>query len=215
MAWQPGIQLSLALNAEMDSGFRPRCGRPRNDECCELFGLRGGSGDAVKGVSRIVLVVVVGGLLSACGTRTVLKPNPQPATSYRQLQAPKGAARYTLKAGETAVQPIPQKTVAPVYPPSLVHPGAAPVTVVAQLVMDEGGRVEGVFPVSNTDQGPDRALFEAAVRQAVVQWTFTPLWIQQPRSDGSYRLMRKPFSLWYSFQFKVVDGKPIVETLKR
>ena len=48
-----------------------------------------------------------------------------------------------------------------------------------------------------------------------MQWTFTPLWMQKPNGDGSYDLTAKPFSLWYVFHFKVVDGKPIVETVKR
>ncbi|HEX5952591.1 MAG TPA: hypothetical protein VFY94_05370 [Rhodanobacteraceae bacterium] len=152
--------------------------------------------------------------LSACSTRTVLKPNPQPKTSYEML-IPKAALRYTLAPGETAVQPNPDKQVAPVYPPSLVRPNAAPVTVVARLVMDKQGRVEGVYPVSNTDGGPDRALFEAAVEHAAMQWTFTPLWMQTPKGDGTYDLTAKPFSLWYVFHFTVVNGKPIVETMQR
>ncbi|MGH8125942.1 MAG: energy transducer TonB [Rhodanobacteraceae bacterium] len=163
----------------------------------------------------MVLVVIAGSVVSACSTRTVLKPNPQPTTSYRKMQAPKGVARYTLKHGEVAVQPIPQKQIAPVYPPSLVHPGAAPVTVVMQLVMEKDGRVEGVFPVSNTDKGPDHGLYEAAIRQAAMQWKFTPLWMEERSPDGTAVLTRKPFSLWYSFHFKVVNGKPIVETARR
>jgi hypothetical protein len=152
--------------------------------------------------------------LSACSTRTVLKPNPQPKTSY-EMVVPKGVLRYTLETGETAVQPIPDKQVAPVFPPSLVHPDATPVTVVAQLVMDKEGHVQGVYPVSDTDKAADRALFEAAVEHAAMQWTFTPLWMQKPNGDGMYELTAKPFSLWYVFHFKVVDGKPIVETTKR
>lgn len=153
-------------------------------------------------------------LISACSTRTVLKPNPQPKTSYEML-VPQGVLRYTLQPGETAVQPMPDKQAAPVYPASLVHPNAAPVTVVAQLVMDKDGHVQGVYPVSDTATDADRALFEGAVEQAARLWTFTPLWMQKPNGDGTYELTAKPFSLWYVFHFKVVDGKPIVETVKR
>ena len=154
------------------------------------------------------------GSLYACNTRTVLKPNPQPKTSYEML-VPQTALRYSLAPGETAVQPQPDKQAAPVYPQSLLHPGAAPVTVVAQLVMDGDGHVQGVYPVSDTATGEDRALFEAAVEHAAMQWTFTPLWMQKPNGDGTYELTAKPFCLWYVFHFKVVDGKPIVETVKR
>jgi hypothetical protein len=154
------------------------------------------------------------GLLAACSTRTVLKSNPQPKTSY-EMVVPKGVLRYTLEPGETAVQPMPDKQLAPVYPPSLVHPDAAPVTVMAQLVMDKDGRVQGVYPVPDGDTSADRALFEAAVEHAAGQWTFTPLWVRHSNGDGTYRLTSKPFSLWYVFHFKVVDGKPLVETVKR
>ncbi|HET7161710.1 MAG TPA: hypothetical protein VFI32_03460 [Rhodanobacteraceae bacterium] len=160
------------------------------------------------------LFVVCLTALSACSTRTVLKPNPQPKTSY-EMVVPKGVSRYTLEPGETAVQPIPQGQIAPVYPPSLVHPGATPVTVVAQLVMDKDGYVQGVYPVSDTDEAADHALFEAAVEHAAMQWTFTQLWMQKPNGDGTYDLTAKPFSLWYVFHFKIVNGKPIVETAKR
>lgn len=131
------------------------------------------------------------------------------------MVVPKGVLRYTLEPGETAVQPMPDKQVAPVYSASLVHSDALPVTVIAQLVMDKGGNVQGVYPVSDTAKPADRALFEAAVEHAVRQWTFTPLWMEKPNEDGSYDLSSKAFSLWYVFQFKVVNGRPIVETVKR
>jgi outer membrane biosynthesis protein TonB len=164
------------------------------------------------GTSLLLAVSLIS--LSACGTRTVLKPNPQPKTSY-ELLVPKPALRYSLEPGETAIRPELDKQLAPVYPSSLVRPDAPPVTVVVQLVVDKAGRVEGVYPVSNTGMGTDRALFEAAVEHAAVQWTFTPLWMRQPKPDGTYLQIAKPFSLWYVFHFKIINGKPIVETVKR
>lgn len=50
---------------------------------------------------------------------------------------------------------------------------------------------------------------------AAMQWKFTPLWVQKSNGDGTYELTAKPFSLWYAFRFKIVNGKPIVETAKR
>ncbi|HKZ09875.1 MAG TPA: hypothetical protein VJL61_04100 [Rhodanobacteraceae bacterium] len=167
-----------------------------------------------KHLASILALAAVLGSVAACSIRTVLKPNPQPKTSYEML-VPKGVLRYTLEPGETAVQPMPDKQVAPVYPPSLVQPDAAPVTVVAQLVMGKDGHVGGVYPVSDTAKAADHALFEAAVEHAARQWTFTPLWMQKPNSDGTFELTAKPFSLWYVFHFRIVDGKPIVETVKR
>jgi hypothetical protein len=166
------------------------------------------------GTQHALLLIASSSLIAACSPRTVLKPNPQPKTSYEML-VPKGVLRYTLAPGETAVQPIPDKQVAPAYPASLVHPGAPPVIVVAQLVMDKDGKVQGVYPVSDTDKTADHAVFEAAVEHAAMQWTFTPLWIQKPNGDGTYELTANPFSLWYVFHFRIVDGKPIVETAKR
>lgn len=163
---------------------------------------------------RWIWILVALAAVSACGTRTILKPNPQPKTSYQML-VPKSVLRYTLEPGVTAVQPMPDQQAAPVYPASLVRANAAPVTVVAQLVMDKDGRVHGVYPVSNTATNSDRALFESAVEHAAMQWKFTPLWMQTPNGDGTYDLAAKPFSLWYAFQFRVVEGKPVVETVKR
>jgi hypothetical protein len=173
-----------------------------------------GEGSMCEESLPLVAMIAIAILLAACSTRTVLKPNPQPKTSY-EMVVPKGVLHYTVAPGETAVQPIPQKQVAPAYPPSLVHPGAPPVTVVAQLVMDKDGNVQGVYPVSDTDKTADHALFEGAVEHAAMQWTFTPLWMEKPNGDGTYDLSAKPFSLWYVFHFKVVNGKPIVETAKR
>lgn len=167
-----------------------------------------------KSSAAVVTLAVVLAPIVGCSTRTVLKPNPQPKTSYEML-VPKTALRYTLEPGETAVQPIPQKQIAPVYPPSLVHPNAAPVTITAQLVIDKDGRVQGVYPVSDPAKAADHALFEEAVEHAALQWTFTPLWMEKPHGDGTYELTAKPFSLWYVFHFRVVDGKPTVETAKR
>lgn len=158
-------------------------------------------------------------LLSACSTtRTIVKPNPQPKTSYEMMH-PMGAPQYAYPGHEQVVYPKPEKLVAPIYPPGLVRPGAAAVTVMAQLVMDEEGRVIGVYPSSGTKRDPSRALFEAAVRKAAMQWSFSPLRYVHVCfgncPDGPYQVIAKPFSLWYLFEFRVVDGKPIVETVKR
>lgn len=154
-------------------------------------------------------------LISACSTRSVSKLERYPQTSFQELPPPPGASRYTLKPGEAAIRPVLAKQVAPVYPPSLVHRGATPVTVVAKLVMDEQGNVKAVYPVSDTVNGSSGALFETAVEQAAMQWTFTPLWIQKARKDGTYLRTQEPFSLRYRFEFQVIDGKPTVEMGKR
>lgn len=183
---------------------------PAGVPCGVLPAKVGPAGHGLYGAMLISCIAAI----QACSTQTVLKPNPQPKTSY-EMVVPKGASRYSLEPGEMAVQPIPDKQTAPVYPPTLVHPGAAPVTVVAQLVMDQDGNVQGVYPASDSAGAANRALFEAAVEHAAIRWKFTPLWMEKPNGDGTYDLRAKPFSLWYVFHFKVVDGKSIVETAKR
>jgi hypothetical protein len=159
-------------------------------------------------VSWMLVAILVGG----CSTQERRNSSGEPRTSYAEMAAPAGAAHYTLQPGETAVKPVLDKRVSPVYPPTLVHSGAAPVTVVAQLVMDENGRVRAVHPQASTADGPCRALFDDAVEQAAMKWTFTPMYVQHPRGDGTYEMTQKPFSLLYVFDFRMVDGKPVVES---
>ncbi len=45
-----------------------------------------------------------------------------------------------------------------------------------------------------------------------MKWTFTPMYVQHPRGDGTYEMTQKPFSLLYVFDFRMVDGKPVVES---
>jgi hypothetical protein len=106
-----------------------------------------------------------------------------------------------------------------VYPISLAKPRAAPVVVKAQLMFGADGRVNGVYLLPDSYAGPGHLLFEDAVRAAVADWQFTPLVFEQysnPAMDaGTLRREAKPFSLWFAFHFKMVDAKPIVETVKR
>ena len=156
--------------------------------------------------------------VSACGTRTVVQPELNPETSYRQL-VPEGAARYTLAPGESAAQPVLRRHDPPVYPSVLVHAGATPVTVVAQLIVDSAGRVQRVVVTSDSAREADRPLFESAVRKAAMQWVFSPLLLRH-RTNGSneeapFVTTAKPFSLWFAFRFEVAGGKPLVRTEKR
>lgn len=159
-------------------------------------------------------------VVSACGTRTVLRPTAQPETSY-QLITPPGAPHYALKPGQTArlPQPVIGHFAPPVYPASRVKPGALPVVVKAQLTFDSTGRVDGVYPLPDSYAGAGHLLFEAAVRAAVAHWRFTPLVFEQysnPAMDaGTLQREARPFSLWFAFHFTVVNGKPVVETVKR
>ena len=158
--------------------------------------------------------------ISACTPRTVLKPTAQPQTSWK-LITPPDASHYALRQGQSAQLPKPVigHFAPPVYPESLAKPGAAPVVVKAQLTFGADGRVNGVYLLPDSYAGPGHLLFEDAVRAAVADWQFTPLVFEQYSNPamgaGTLQREAKPFSLWFAFHFEVVDGKPIVETVKR
>lgn len=159
-------------------------------------------------------------VVAACSTRTALKPTARPKTSW-QLITPPDAPHYHLQPDQSAQlpQPVVGHFAPPVYPAALARPGAAPVVVKAQLTFDTAGRVDGVYPLPDSYAGPGYRLFEGAVRAAVAHWRFTPLVFEQygdPAMDaGTLRRQAKPFSLWFAFHFTMVDGKPVVETVKR
>ena len=163
----------------------------------------------------IILLILSALMIPACTTRMVLKQNPQPKTSFKEVSVPKDVTRYSLQSGEIAVKPFLENQVPPVYPPGLVQPRAAPVKVVAQLIVNKEGHVEDVIPVSNNEKGPQPVMFETAVIQAALKWRFTPLWFQKRNNDGSYIRFSEPFSLWYMFEFTIVSGKPAVEMIKQ
>lgn len=173
---------------------------------------------ARSGAHLVLLMAIVA--VSACSTRTVLKPTTQPETSYK-LITPPDAPHYELRQGQTAQLPKPVigHFAPPVYPGSLAKPGAAPVVVKAQLTFGADGRVSGVYLLPDSYAGPGHLLFEDAVRAAVADWRFTPLVFEQysdPAMDaGTLQREAKPFSLWFAFHFAMVNGKPIVETVKR
>lgn len=170
---------------------------------------------------RAVFLLVMLIALAACSeTRTVLKPTANPRTSYK-LITPPDAPHYKLQPGESASLPGPEKGLfaPPIYPPSLARPGMPPVRVRAQLVFDTQGHVSEVVILPDSYAGPGHVLFEDAVRSAARDWAFTPLVFEERTGGGDTPVTLKrearPFSLWFEFRFDMVDGKPVVETVKR
>lgn len=159
-------------------------------------------------------------LVAGCSTRTVLRPTARPETSYRQITPP-DAPHYALRPGQTASLPTPEigYFAPPTYPAAWVKPGAPTAVLKAQLAFGVKGRVTAVYFLDGSYAGPGRAAFEAAVRSAVDGWRFTPLvfesWSDPGRAAGTLARKAKPFSLWLEFRFAVVDGQPVVQTLKR
>lgn len=156
----------------------------------------------------------------ACSTRTALKPTANPETSYK-LITPPDAPHYLLQPGQSASLPAPiiGRFAPPVYPAALAKPGMPLVMVKAQLVFGSDGKVQGVYLLPDSYAGAGHALFEAAVRVAAKDWAFTPLVFEEYTRGGKapVTLQReaRPFSLWFEFRFAMVDGKPIVESVKR
>ncbi|MGH8182147.1 MAG: energy transducer TonB [Rhodanobacteraceae bacterium] len=151
--------------------------------------------------------------------RTTIKVAPAvaPETSWKLL-APKDSPQYALQPGQSAVLPRPVigYFAPPQYPPSLIHAGMPSVAVIAHLVFDTAGRVQKAEIVSNSYAGAGHTLFADAVRQATAHWAFTPLVFEETtggsRVPVAVERVAKPFSLWFEFDFRVVDGKPLVTT---
>ena len=173
----------------------------------------------LRGLSCVAVAL----LLTACAVpKVVVKPQPtiNPETSYKLL-TPKNAPHYDLKPGQSATlpQPLIGRFAPPEYPPSLAHSGMPVVLIKAQLVFAASGHVQGIFIVSNSWTAAGHALFEDAVREAAMEWVFTPLVFEQPIGGGgtpiTFRRETKPFSLWFEFRFAMVNGKPTVSSSKR
>lgn len=163
-------------------------------------------------------------LLAACSatmpTKTIT-PTANPETSFEMI-APKDAPHYALQPGQSASLPRPVigHFAPPQYPSRLAHAGMPPVTVKAQLGFDTSGHVQNTWILSNSYTGAGRELFADAVRQATARWVFTPLTFEETTGGGASAPVTveggaKPFSLWFSFHFTMVDGKPAVFTIKR
>ncbi|HEX7326741.1 MAG TPA: hypothetical protein VF292_15535 [Rhodanobacteraceae bacterium] len=173
---------------------------------------------------HVVLLAAVVGALAACTPAPAVKPPPRPTaspeTSYR-LITPPGAPHYTLQPGQSASLPEPEvgHFAPPVYPAALAHPGMPPVVIKAQVTFGADGKANGVYVLSDSYAGAGHALFEDAVRKAAGAWQFTPLVFASygdPAMDaGTLQSIAKPFSLWFEFSFRMVDGKPSTAVQRR
>ncbi|HET7269376.1 MAG TPA: energy transducer TonB [Oleiagrimonas sp.] len=120
-----------------------------------------------------------------------------------------------MQPGQVAIPPALRHRVLPVYPPSLVHAGAEPVTVIVRVAIDREGNVTGIQPVIMDKSGVDHARFVAAVRNAVSQWRFYPYRVQTHEPDGVVSQAPMPVTLRYAFEFTVDHGKPAVQSRRK
>ncbi len=157
-------------------------------------------------------------MLGACAH---VDRKPQPPVALIEGQASYQArahddadtAHYSLAMGESAVQPVVQVHVAPVYPPGLIGLHLPAQDIPVQLAVNGEGQVYNVVvPGEATADAPRRA-FIAAIRAAVAQWRFSPLIIRHmaANADGEAHLVdvsRPPFSQFYVFHFELRNGIP-------
>ena len=174
---------------------------------------------ATRGLPCLALAMLLTGCAAApAATKVAATANPE--TSYK-LITPKDSPQYALRPGQSATlpQPVIGYFAPPRYPTALARAGMPPVSVEAHLVFDAAGRVARTDIVSNSYTGAGHEMFADAVRGATAAWRFTPLVFEETTGGGNVSVTvkhaAKPFSLWFEFDFRMVDGKPIVTTSKR
>jgi hypothetical protein len=160
---------------------------------------------------------------STLGTGCVaLKPSsaqPETRVAYQAKLRP-GTPRYEEREDEVSNRPVPFENPLPLYPESAIPLHLASVIVSAKIIVDRDGRVDEVRMISvpGTDAHPVE--FDAAVREALARWRFTPLtfsrWEDVNDAQGNVidsrqiSAERRPFSLDYEFYFELRGGKPSV-----
>lgn len=155
-------------------------------------------------------------LLAACVSVTAVKPPPPRAQVSYHAVADADTPRYPVEPSQVAVDPTTgSRNRTPVYPPTLVPLRLPPIQVRAKLIVDSSGHVTRTLIAGESTVGANTRAFDAAVRQAVLHWTFEPLrmttWKDMP--DGSSKRVTDrpvPFSQDYVFRFELRDGKPVV-----
>lgn len=170
----------------------------------------------------VLWIVLCGVALGSCSS--VPQPHSEAKSvttsdvSYHEF-VPDTAIKYSLQPGEGATRPELIKGRNPIYPASLLDDHHVPVTVTAKIVADESGHVSSVVIDSYEGNQSEYDLFATAVREAALQWEFTPLLIEKqvvlPNGARGLTTKRYPFSLWYIFTFKIVNGKPQVSASKK
>ena len=160
-------------------------------------------------------------LVSAnCATR--IKPeSAQPQTRVMfSTRIAAGTPRYEEKEDEVSNNPLPTEHPAPVYPAAAIALGLHRVNVSAKVIVDSEGKVGEVRIAPPFDPVAHPAVFDEAVREALLRWRYTPLtftrWQEVKDTEGNIvdsrevSAERRPFSVDYDFVFELRDGKPVV-----
>jgi hypothetical protein len=158
-------------------------------------------------------------LTVSCTQNVQRTPPPETKVDYQTL-IDMNASRYELQPEETSNKPVAQAHPAPDYPSAMIALHLAQVTVRAKVIVDAEGHVSDVRIDHPAGLAGYPTAFDAAVRDGVRQWRYTPLqitrWEAVRDAHGNFvdshaaSVTAKPFSLDYAFHFELHDGKPAV-----
>ena len=167
-----------------------------------------------SGVLLAALTVSLAGCANAPRT-TSSRPSTEGDTSYRSV-AKDDMQHYQLAMGEISTGATPWHRPSPPYPAALLDQRLPPQEVEATLVVNEAGKVVEVRITDEAQADAQVRLFDQAVRETAMQWTFEPLRFSQWAADAngnSHEVSseRRPFSLDYVFRFAWKDGKPVAD----
>lgn len=168
------------------------------------------------GRAGILVWAWCGLLLALAGCATPRSP-AAPAGAAGRAAVPAGMRRYPLALGAVSSGGTPLRRVAPVYPPPLLERCPPPQEVSARLRVDTAGKVIGVQLATAAPADADRRALVAAVREAALQWRFTPLEVSHWAADAEGNShgvdsATTPFSVTYVFRFECRGGQPIVSS---
>ena len=175
------------------------------------------SGRAFVGVLSLLGTLALAG----CATDGAVSPTKSATApkdgkvSYDMVPA-KDSDRMKPSKGQHTYGAQPVDNPPPVYPPELVSANLA-ATIRAKVIVDGEGKVTDVRDL-DTMGGEHHGAFFAAVREAAMRWTYTPMTVVQDHEDsrGAFHQTRttQPFSLDYSFRFELKDGVPTVSATR-
>lgn len=164
------------------------------------------------------LLAALGMSLAGCANAPhAMSPRPttEGDTSYRAV-AKDDMQHYQLAMGQVSTGAIPWSHPAPAYPAALLDRRLPPQEVEATLVVNEAGKVVEVRIADEAQADASARVFDQAVREATMQWTFEPLRFSQWAADAngnSHEVSSetRPFSLDYVFRFAWKDGEPVTD----
>jgi hypothetical protein len=166
---------------------------------------------------RFLLVALIASLAGCANAphATSTKPSTEGDTSYRSV-AKDDMQHYQLAMGEISTGAIPWDHPSPPYPATLLDQRLPPQEVEATLVVNEAGKVVEVRITDEAQADAQVRLFDQAVRETAMQWTFEPLRFSQWAADANgnsheVSSQTRPFSLDYVFRFAWKDGKPVAD----